>query len=392
MHQLYKRTQIGVISAVCALLASATVIAAAASPNRKTEAQLRALSQKIERMTQQVGHDALERERHSAALRAAEMSLGQSRGELGRLDHEYAQASAQRTALTQERDREQQSLVRERASLAGQLRAAYVLGSQEPLKLLLNQRDPLHSRRLYAYYSYFGRARADQIAQIQAQVQHLEALDAQLAQQQSDLTQLKASQQSQLQQLERARNDRQTVLASFNAAAQTHEQSLARLKTQQVDLERLLKELDHSLKTVPPPDISTAFGRDRGQLDWPVAGHVTEQFGSRRASGISWEGVVIATERGAPVNAVAAGRVVYADWLPGLGLLVILDHGEGYMSLYGHNDRLLKATGESVSAGESIAAAGDTGGRASPELYFEIRRGGKPVDPAPWFRTSRPNP
>jgi septal ring factor EnvC (AmiA/AmiB activator) len=92
------------------------------------------------------------------------------------------------------------------------------------------------------------------------------------------------------------------------------------------------------------------------------------------------------------VTAVASGRVVYADWLPGLGLLVIIDHGDGYMSLYGHNDRLLKATGESVAAGEAIAAARDTGGRASPELYFEIRRGGKPVDPTPWFRTANPLP
>ena len=101
---------------------------------------------------------------------------------------------------------------------------------------------------------------------------------------------------------------------------------------------------------------------------------------------------MIAAERGAQVSAVATGRVVYADWLPGLGLLVIIDHGEGYMSLYGHNDRLLKAVGDPVSSGEAVAAAGDTGGRASPELYFEIRRAGKPVDPAPWFRTSNPPP
>ena len=127
-------------------------------------------------------------------------------------------------------------------------------------------------------------------------------------------------------------------------------------------------------------------------MSWPVTGRVTAQFGAKRASGVSWEGVVIATEHGTSVNAVAAGRVVYADWLPGLGLLVIIDHGEGYMSLYGHNDRLLKVSGESVAAGEGIAAAGDTGGRASPELYFEIRRGGKPIDPAPWFRTSSPAP
>jgi septal ring factor EnvC (AmiA/AmiB activator) len=267
-----------------------------------------------------------------------------------------------------------------------------MIGREEPLKLLLNQQDPLHSGRLYVYYSYFGRARADEIAQIQQHMQHLNELDAELEQQQTELMTLKSAQQHQLQQLEHARNDRQTVLVSFNAAAHTREEGLLRLKTQQADLERLLKELDHSLKTVPPPDNVTAFGRARGQLSWPVAGKITAQFGAKRASGVSWEGVVIATERGAPVTTVAAGRVVYADWLPGLGLLVIIDHGEGYMSLYGHNDRLLRAVGDSVATGESIAAAGDTGGRASPELYFEIRRGGKPVDPTPWFRTARPLP
>jgi murein hydrolase activator len=359
---------------------------------RKTEAELRALNDRIERMTQQVSRDALERERQSVGLRAAEVSLGQARGELTRLNREYADRAGRRTGLAQTREQETQALARQRAALAGQLRAAYMIGREEPLKLLLNQRDPLHSGRLYVYYSYFGRARADEIAQIQQHVLHLTELDTELEQQQTALVNLKSAQQSQLQQLEHARNDRQTVLTSFNAAAHTREEGLARLKTQQADLERLLKELDHSLKTVPPPDNATAFGRARGQLGWPVAGKITARFGARRATGVSWEGVVIATERGAPVSAVAAGRVVYADWLPGLGLLVIIDHGEGYMSLYGHNDRLLKAAGDSVATGESIAAAGDTGGRASPELYFEIRRGGKPVDPAPWFRAANPSP
>jgi septal ring factor EnvC (AmiA/AmiB activator) len=382
--------RIGTAWAVCVLLAVA--VPALATSSKRTEAELKALNQKIDRMTARVSRDAVERERQSAALRSAEISLGQARGELARLNREYAQHGAERAALGQDREREQLALERERASLAGQLRAAYMLGSEEPLKLLLNQQDPLHSSRLYVYYSYFGRARADQIGQIQSHLQHLEELDRQLAQQQAGLDELKLSRQSQLQQLERSRNDRQTVLASFNAAAATREQSLARLKSQQADLERLLRELGHSLRAIPPPDTASTFGRARGQLTWPVAGRLTARFGSRRASGVSWEGLVIATEHGAPVSAVAAGRVVYADWLPGLGLLVIVDHGEGYMSLYGHNDRLLKAAGESVAAGDVIAAAGDTGGRASPELYFEIRRGGKPVDPTPWFRSSSPNP
>jgi septal ring factor EnvC (AmiA/AmiB activator) len=363
-----------------------------AAATAKTEAELRSLREKIDRITQQVSRDALERDRLSGSLKAAELSVGQARAELTRASRDYADRSARRAALALERQQQQQSLLNQRAALAAQLRVAYMIGREEPLKLLLNQQDPLHSGRLFAYYGYFGRARAGQISQIQTQVQRLDALDVALGQQQTELASIKAAQQQQLQQFERARNDRQQVLASLTAAALTREQSLARLKSQQADLEGLLQQLNRGLKSVAPPDNATAFGRSRGALSWPVAGHVTAKFGDNRASGVKWEGVVIATERDAPVKAVAAGRVVYADWLPGLGLLAIVDHGEGYLSLYGHNDRLLKAVGEPVEAGEPIAAAGDTGGRAAPELYFEIRRGGRPVDPAPWFRTRSPSP
>jgi murein hydrolase activator len=371
------------------LLPAARIDAAATA---KTEAELRTLREKIERITQQASRDALERDRLSGSLKAAELSVGQARAELTRASRDYADRSARRTALAQSRQQQQQALLRERAALAAQLRVAYMIGREEPLKLLLNQQDPLHSGRLFTYYGYFGRARAGQISDIQAQVQRLDAMDVELTQQQTELAGVKAAQQQQLQQFERARNDRQQVLASLTAAAHTREQSLARLKSQQAGLEGLLQQLNRSLKSVAPPDNATAFGRSHGALSWPVAGQVTAKFGDNRASGVKWEGVVIATERDAPVKAVAAGRVVYADWLPGLGLLAIVDHGEGYLSLYGHNDRLLKAVGEPVEAGEPIAAAGDTGGRAAPELYFEIRRGGRPVDPAPWFKTRSPSP
>ena len=181
------------------------------------------------------------------------------------------------------------------------------------------------------------------------------------------------------------------MLASLESAARTREQRLARLKSQQADLEQLLNELNRSRSLLPPPDTSSAFAALRGQLRWPVAGHISAEFGATRASGIRWDGMVVATQRGAPVRAVAAGRVVYADWLPGLGLLAIVDHGDGYLSLYGHNEQLYKAAGESVVAGDVIASAGDTGGRPEPELYFEIRRGGRPVDPRPWFREPEPS-
>jgi septal ring factor EnvC (AmiA/AmiB activator) len=379
------------IAILIALMALPATLAGAAAAG-KTEAELRALREKIDRITQQVSRDALERDRLSGSLKAAELSVGQARAELSRDSRDYADRSARRNALAQTRLQQLVAQSHERAALAGQLRVAYMIGREEPLKLLLNQQDPLHSGRLFAYYGYFGRARAGQIAQLQTQVQRLDTLDGELAQQQTELAGLKAAQQQQLQQFEHARNDRQQVLASLTAAARTREQSLARLKSQQADLEGLLQQLNRSLKSVAPPDNATAFGRSRGALPWPVAGQVTAKFGDNRASGVKWEGVVIATERDAPVKAVAAGRVVYADWLPGLGLLAIIDHGEGYLSLYGHNDRLLKAVGEPVEAGEPIAAAGDTGGRAAPELYFEIRRAGRPVDPAPWFKTRSPSP
>jgi septal ring factor EnvC (AmiA/AmiB activator) len=162
------------------------------------------------------------------------------------------------------------------------------------------------------------------------------------------------------------------------------------MRAQQAELERVLRELARVTPALPAPDNGTAFGRLRGQLRWPVAGKLAARYGERRASGVSWEGVVVATERTASVRAVAAGRVVYSDWLPGLGLLAIVDHGDSYLSLYGYNDELKHAVGDQVAAGEVIAAAGDTGGRSRPELYFEIRRSGRPIDPAPWFKERSP--
>jgi septal ring factor EnvC (AmiA/AmiB activator) len=383
------------VIALALTLAPAAMTAAPSAAARpesaaRTEAELKALRSQIERITRAASHDALEHDRASRSLRDAEVTLGGARSELSRLRAEVADREAQRARLAQQRAQQQAELTHARATLAGQLRAAYMIGQQEPLKLLLNQRDPLAGARLLNYYQYFGRARADQVAQISAALTRLDAIDADLGAEQTRLTELKTEQQEQFAQAEHARDARQKALAVVDQEAQSRSQSLARLKAQQADLEKLLAELSRSLKSVQPPDNVSAFGRLRGVLGWPVAGRLVAQFGDRRASGVRWDGLVIAAERGSPVKAVSAGRVVYADWLPGLGLLVIVDHGEGYLSLYGHNDKLYKAVGEPVSTGETIAASGDSGGRDRPELYFEIRRDGKPVDPRPWFRAAGP--
>jgi murein hydrolase activator len=376
-----------ILPALLALLAA--LPGSWAGSKRQTESELKTVRARIEAVTRQVSRDAAERDRLTRSLKSSELALASGRDELASLQSEQAERRARRAAVQRDRDAEQSRLDAQRAGLADQLRAAYAIGRTEPLRLLLDQHDLAHAGRMFAYYGYFSRARADQIAAIRERVARIEELDTQLAAQEARLGELQASRRRQLDLIAGRRDERARVLASLTAESRTRERSLARLKTQQADLEQLLRELARTIRAVPP-DTETAFGRLRGRLDWPVQGQLAASYGDVRAGGVHWEGVVVATEREAPVRAVAAGRIVYADWLPGLGLLAIIDHGSGYLSLYGYNARLNQPVGALVDAGDVIAAAGDTGGRSRPELYFEIRRAGKPVDPRPWFRSRRP--
>jgi septal ring factor EnvC (AmiA/AmiB activator) len=356
---------------------------------RKTEAQLEAVKAEIERVTREVSQSQVERDRLTRDLKSAELSVGQARAALTEIRHQRAEHAARRAALTTEQREREAQLARNRADLAGQLRAAYLIGRQEPLKLLLNQEDPALAGRMFAYYGYFGRARAGQIKLIEDDVQRLSELTAALDAEDAQLAALEQRQRSELNGLEHARSQRSSVLASLDAESRGRAASLERLRSQQSGLEQLLRELRAAIERYPL-EANDAFTKLRGKLAWPVSGHLVARFGDTRAGGVHWDGVLVATERGAPVKAVCDGRVIYADWLPGLGLLAIVDHGDGYLSLYGHNERLFKAAGEHVAAGDTIAAAGDSGGSGRPELYFEIRKAGRPVDPRPWFKAADP--
>ncbi len=356
---------------------------------RKAEAELQAVKSEIERITRQVSAEQVERDRLTHELRTSELSVGKLRDALSEVRRERAERAARRAVLAAERRARAAEVQHNRAALAGQLRAAYLIGRQEPLKLLLNQKDPALAGRMFAYYSYFGRARAGQIKLIEEDMQRIAELDGALDAEDQQLAELEKRQRAQLHELEQARTQRTHVLASLEAQSHTRAQNLERLRSQQAGLEKLLRELRTAMERFPLEG-NDVFVRLRGKLAWPVSGRLVARFGDTRAGGVRWDGVLVATERGAPVKAVCQGRVIYADWLPGLGLLTIVDHGDGYLSLYGHNERLYKAAGEPVTAGEPIAAAGDSGGSSRPELYFEIRKGGKPVDPRPWFRAADP--
>jgi murein hydrolase activator len=356
---------------------------------RRAEEQLQAVKAEIERVTREVSAEQVERDRLTRELRSAELSVGKAWHSLGDLRRERAEDAARRAALaTEKRDRETQ-LDQSRGALAGQMRTAYLIGRQEPLKLLLNQEDPALAGRMFVYYSYFGHARAGQIRLIADDVARLSELQSELEAQDQKLAALEKAQRAELADLEEARERRGVVLANLEATSHTRAQNLQRLRSQQSGLEKLVRELRAAMERFPVEG-NDAFTRLRGKLAWPVSGRLVARFGDARAGGVHWDGVLVETERGTPVKAVCQGRVIYADWLPGLGLLAIVDHGDGYLSLYGHNERLYKAAGEQVATGDTIAAAGDSGGSSRPELYFEIRKGGKPVDPRPWFKAADP--
>jgi murein hydrolase activator len=359
------------------------------SRQAQTAGQLQALQAQIAAIRDRVSHDAVESDRLAQELQAAEVAVAGARARLADLRREKAERTAHRASVaTQQRSRAAE-VAAMRAGLAQQMRAAYMIGREEPLKLLLNQQDPARAGRMFAYYSYFGRARAGVITAIDTDIQTLAALDAQLAADEQRLDVLQGAAADEVSQLQTARAQRDAALVAIKAESRNSSQVLQRLQGQQAALTALLRDLKRALQPFPS-DANGAFGSLRGRLAWPVGGHLAARFGQVRAGGLKWDGMVIDTDRGADVRAVYRGRVIYADWLPGLGLLTIIDHGDGYLSLYGHNDRLYKAVGDTVSAGDVIAVSGDSGGTSRPQLYFEIRKGGRPVDPGPWFHQSGP--
>src|SRR5256886_9054273 len=248
---------------------------------RKAEAELQAVKSEIERITRQVSLEQVERDRLTQELRTSELSVGKLRDALSGVRSERAARAARRAALTAEQQVREAEVQRNRAALAGQLRAAYLIGRQEPLKLLLNQKDPALAGRMVAYYSYFGRARAGQIKLIEDDLQRLAQLAGELAAEDQALAQLEKQQRAQLHELEHARTQRSHVLASLEAQSHTRAQSLERLRSQQAGLEKLLRELRTAMERFSLEG-TDAFARLRGKLAWPVSGRLVARFGDAR--------------------------------------------------------------------------------------------------------------
>ena len=373
----------------CLGLAAPAAVAERKPTPAQKEVELKKVNARIEKVRKAVNADVEKRDQLSAQLRDAELSVQSSKRELDAVRAQRIEAEARLRTLESEKAERQRELDGERSALAGELRAAYVNGKEEQLKLLLNQEDPAAFGRMLAYYGYFGRARADRIQGIKDKLEHLALLREKIAAETARLQELESRQQDELVALKSAQDSRARAVSAIDGQIKSKGGELQRLQSQSRSLEKLIADLRKALEAAPAPVAKQApFEPLKGKLPWPVQqGRVLARFGQPRAGGsLKWQGMLIGTDRGARVRAPYAGRVVYGDWLPGMGLMIVIDHGGGYMSLYGHNEEIFRKVGEPVAAGDVIGSVGDSGGHNEPALYFEVRRGRTPVNPEIWLQ------
>ena len=358
-----------------------------AAQRRRLEGQRGDASRKLREADQQVG--------------GTERALQQTRVQMRR----DAEALVQ---LQEERQRHAGDLADKRAELAKLLRAAQFAGEAAPLKALLAQDRVAEAERALTYQGYLQRAQVERIRVLGAEIARLQALEDEILQRRSALDAAGRRQAEQLAQLQAARQQRAGLLAQLDQQyrdrterekalgrdAKALQNLLAQLRAAAAkaarEAERARREAERQARSTGKPApkrnaVASAPAMRVGGLSWPVSGSLLAAFGGRLPDGRRSDGVLIAASAGTAVKAVADGTVVFADWMTGYGNILIIDHGNGYMSLYAHNDSLLRAAGDAVRRGDALAAVGSSGGQERPALYFELRRNGTPVNPSGWL-------
>ncbi|WP_409277418.1 murein hydrolase activator EnvC family protein [Pseudomonas defluvii] len=408
-----------------------------ADERAQTQQQLDATRQDIAELKKLLGQLQQEKSGVQKDLRSTETDIGKLEKQVEALQKELKKTEGELERLDSEKKKLQSARIEQQRLIAIQARSAYQNGREEYLKLLLNQQNPEKFARTLTYYDYLSQARLSQLRSFNETLRQLANVENDIALQQAQLLAQQGSLDSQRQELEKVREERQQVLAKLDTDVKARDQKLQAREQEQADLSRVLKTIEETLarqareaeearqrallaqqeaekqrqrealaarendapkkpQTTPGPLVSSdgaafggAFSAARGKLPWPVNGRLLARFGETRGddSRAKWDGVMISASAGSQVHAVHGGRVVFADWLRGAGLLVILDHGNGYLSLYGHNQTLLKDAGDIVKAGEAISTVGNSGGQNTSALYFAIRQQGRPSDPAQWCRS-----
>jgi len=271
------------------------------------------------------------------------------------------------------------------------IRAAARMGATSPLKVMLNQEDPNSVARVARYFGYFAEARLESTRALEATLAELADSEVQLQEETKALAEQRELARVQRDELQKKRSDARAIVARYTAEFDSIDTRLSQLRANEQDLIDLLESLRASIFDIGQPNEVVPFASRKGQLALPLEGPLIKRFGELRPEGrVKWTGVLIEAELGTPVKAIHYGRVVFADWLRGFGLLMIISHDNGYMSLYGHNQVLLVEPGEWVNPGQIIGETGTSGGQPLPTTYFEIRAAGQPIDPMLWCAVDRP--
>jgi len=371
-----------------ALLLSGTAHTATGEPDEhEVRSKLEQLQGDIKRVGEEISADSARRNSLQQELREAELNLGRLQKEMAANQRALVASQEELTELQQQRGELEQARDAQQARIALELKTAWQLGQQGQVKVLLNQESPHTVARAMAYYRYFFKARNDLVANYRETLGELQAVELRIAGTLDQLAGQQAMLEEQQAQLVTAQASREKTVASLNDSIQSKAEQLKQMEQNRRELESLIAAIEKAVADLEVPDDYQPFKSARGKMPWPLAGRRTNNFGKPRNEGkMRWQGVTIPAKEGTRVNAIHHGRVVYADWLRGSGLLVIIDHGDGYMSLYAHNQSLLREVGEWVGAGTPISTVGNSGGQEQPALYFEIRHQGKPTNPAQWCK------
>jgi septal ring factor EnvC (AmiA/AmiB activator) len=387
-----------------ALLLGATLFLPFCSHSAQTTSResLQELQNRIENLKQELDRTEGAHAEASDALKESELAISEANRKLHELNHQQKISASALDTIRKDRGGLETTITAQQKLLSNQLYQQYLNGEQNYLRALLEQRDPNAIARELHYFSYVARARTQLIANLRKNLGQVAQLDSRTESTLREVAQLKETQVQERQELQKQQAERKSVLNNLATQLKAQRGEISRLQRDEKRLSQLVERLARIIpkgptrktetgKTqhndmLPTPEIGSGiFASLKGKLRLPVRGELANHFGAQREdSGISWKGLFIRAQEGGEVRAVAGGRVVFADWLRGFGNLMIVDHGGGYMSLYGNNQALLKRVGDEIRAGDSIAAVGNSGGNQESGLYFELRHLSKPFDPLAW--------
>lgn len=366
------------------LLATALLLFSASSSYAQEQQQeLAQLQQQIQLTERQVKQQLKQLEEAENKLQQSDKALADAANATRQTEEQRVELITEEKRLSAQQSELEVKLKLQRSLLAAQLKSAYSLGEHDYSKMLLNQQDTGKLERVLSYYQYFNRARLKQLADLNTTITDLQRILTELSLKQQQLSATLLILQQQQQQLTQAKTKQQQAVIRLQDTLKQQGRQLEYLKQNEASLQTTIEQLR---KLAEKARELMGLGKDKGKLTWPVTGSLLQKFGESRQGGISSRGILIQSQEGALVKAVADGQVIYADWLKGYGWVIVLDHGAGFMSLYGHNQSLLKQPGSRINAGETIAHAGMSGGQAMPGLYFEIREKGEAVNPLQWLR------